>query len=123
MQEERRRVIRVNMKLITFIKVLETGKVQRSLTKDLSGVGLRLVTEQPLSPGTPLEVEMKLPDREGPLTFTAEVVWSKPISEQRKSYEAPTAETGVKFVNVDPKILALIKQYAALNAPPPTSDQ
>ncbi len=119
MGEERRRFIRVDMKLVTFLKVVETGKVQRSLTKDLSGVGLRLVTEQPLSPGTPLEVEMKLPDFDAPLTFTAEVVWSRPISEQRKSYEAPTAETGVRFVNVDAKVLSLIKQYAALNAPPP----
>ena len=121
MGEESRRFIRINVKLMAFLKVLETGKVQRALTKDLSGVGLRLVTEQPLNPGTPLEVEVPLPDRGAPLTFTAEVVWSKPISEQRKSYEATTAETGVKVVNVDPTVLALIKQYAAMNAPPPQS--
>ena len=106
--------------LVQFLQIRGI-KVQRSLTKDLSGVGLRLVTEQLLNPGTSLEVEIKLPDRGAPLTFTAEVVWSKLISEQRKSYDATTAETGIKFVNVDPKVLALIKQYAAMNAPPPQS--
>ena len=118
MGQERRQFIRVNMRLVTFMKVLETGKVRRTLTKDISGTGLCLVTEDVLKPETQLEIEMKLPDFASAMTFTAQVVWSKAIPGTYKSYEFPGAETGVRVVKIDPKHAALIRQYAAVNAPP-----
>ena len=119
MDQERRQFIRLNTRLTVIFKNLKTGKVRRALTKDLSGAGMGLITEEILAPGTPLEMEIKLPDREAPITFQAEVVWSKPVGGPRKSYENPTAETGVKFVQVDPHDQKLLMLYARLNAPPP----
>ena len=115
---ERRKFIRVNTRLTAIFKNLKTGKVRRALTKDVSGLGLCLVTEEILEPGTLLGVEIKLPDREAPITFTAEVVWSRPIMLSRKSYENPTGETGIRFLGIDPKDQKLLRAYATINAPP-----
>ena len=103
---------------MAFIKYLDTGKVRRALTKDVSAGGVCLVTEELLKPGTQLGVEIKLPDREAPVTFTGEVVWSKPIGGSGKSYENPTAEIGVKFVDIDPNDQKLVMLYARMNASP-----
>ncbi len=119
MQPERRHLIRLRTKLTTVFKIVKTGKVRRGLTKNFSGVGICFVSEELLAPGEALEIELKLPDRNTPITFSAEVVWSYPVGEPPKSYEAPTIETGVKFVAVDSKDVAILRQYAALNALPP----
>jgi len=119
MNAERRQFIRAPSRLIVIFKNLKTNKVRRALTKDISASGLGLITEELLEPGTPLEIEVKFPDCASPMMFAAEVVWSRPVGEPRKSYQNPTAETGVKFVRIEPKDQVLLKQYAALNAPPP----
>lgn len=119
MSDERRHAGRTPARIMTFMKFPKTGKVQRVLTKDISAVGLRIVTEGVLESGTTLEVEMTLPDGSPPIGFTVEVVWSQAIQEPRKSYEIPTAETGVKFVTIDPKQLSLIRQFVAFNTPLP----
>ena len=118
MGEEQRRFIRIHSRLMTFIKFPDTGKVRRALTRDVSAGGICLVTEELLKPGTPLEVELKLPDRDSPIRFTAEVMWSKPVGEPHKSYENPTAETGVRFVTIDPNDQKQLMLYAKVNAPP-----
>ena len=118
MGEEQRRFIRVPSRLNAIFKVVKTGKVRRALTKDISAGGVCFITEELLEPGTALEVELKLPDREAPITFLGEVAWSRPIGPPPKSYQNPTSEAGIKFVSIDPKDRALIMQYAKLNAPP-----
>jgi hypothetical protein len=117
MGREDREFIRVNVRLLTWLK-FPNGQVLRSLTKDVSGAGVCVVTEGTVEPGTLLEVEIKLPDREAPIKFMGGAVWSKAVAEPAKAYQAPTAETGVRFVSIDPKEQALILQYAKLNAIP-----
>ena len=119
MGEEQRRFIRVTGRLVAVVKIVKTGKVRRALTRDISAGGICFVTEEILEPGTALEVELKLPDRDAPILFLGEVAWSRPIGPKPKSYQDPTAETGIKFVSIDPKERELIVQYAKLNAPPP----
>ena len=119
MAQERRRAPRTGMRLTTWIKFPKTGKVLRVLTNDFSGVGLRLATDEPLTPGTTLGMEIKLPDREQTVQATVEVVWSRAAELTSESHESSTAETGVKFVSIDSKDLATIRQYAMLFAPPP----
>jgi hypothetical protein len=121
MEQEQRQVIRLGVRLLTWVKFLSTGKVHRALTRDIGSGGLCLVMEGVIEPGTKLELEIKLPDREAPITATAEVVWSRSIGEPAKSYQGQTAEIGVKFVNIDSKDRSLIMQYARLNALPPGS--
>ena len=118
MGEEQRRFIRVISRLTAVVKIAKTGKVRRALTKDISAGGICFVTEELLEPGTALEVELKLPDRDAPIAFLGEVSWSRPIGPAPKSYQNPTAETGVKFISIDPKERDLIMLYAKLNAPP-----
>ena len=118
MREERRRFIRTTTRLLTFYKVPSTGQVRRALTRDISGGGLSCVTETLLKPGTALEVEVKLPDRETPITFTVEVVWSKPVGGESTNPQNQTAETGMKIVKINPKDQTLLVQYATLHAPP-----
>ena len=119
MDHERRRFARIPIRLTAVFKNLSSAKVQRTLTKDIGGEGMCLITEGTMEPGTKLEVEIKLPDRDIPIIAAMEVVWSRPVGEPRKSYELPTAETGVKFVRMDQKDLALVMQYARLNTLPP----
>ena len=119
MGQEQRRFIRVTSRLAAVVKIVKTGKVRRALTRDISAGGICVVTEELLEPGTALEVEVKLPDREAPITFLGEVSWSRPIGPPPKSYQTPTSEAGVKFVSIDPKEQDLIMLYAKLNAPPP----
>ena len=119
MAEERRRFIRVSAKVLTFYKIVSTGKVRRVLTSNIGGGGLSFGTETLLEPGTRLEVEMKLPDREGPIMFTADVVWSRLIEGATGPLQDTTAETGVRIVTIDPKDQKFLLQYAVVNAPPP----
>ena len=104
---------------MAFIKFLDTGKVQRVLTKDIGGGGLRFSTEAGLPVGTPLEVEMTLPDGDAPIRFTVEVVRSRLLEAQRGSARTPPpAETAVRIITIDPKAHRLLMQYATLNALP-----
>ncbi|MBI4342250.1 MAG: PilZ domain-containing protein [Candidatus Omnitrophica bacterium] len=118
MSEERRRFIRVRSRLIAFLKFPETGKVRRALTLDVSAGGARLVTEEVLAAGTPLEIELKLPDREAPIRCTAEVVRSVPMPGEGGAARNPTAETAIRFTQIDPRDHAELTFYAKLNPPP-----
>ena len=121
MGEEHRRSVRARVRLVTLVKLLSTGKVHRVLTNNVSSGGLSFVATQLIEPSTALELEITLPDRATPMTFTTEVVWSRTIGAPRKSYEDPTVEIGVKFVTINPKDQAALKQYAVMNALPPDS--
>ena len=90
------------------------------MTKDIGGKGVCLVTvtEEEMAPGTPLAVEIRLPDRQAPIAFLGEVVWSMLLVEASARSKRPPAETGIRFVSIDPKDRALIMQFARLNALP-----
>ncbi len=120
MESERREFSRLQERLITFIKIPETGKVHRALTRNLGGFGICVVTEETFAPGASLELELHLPDRKAPLTFTGEVAWSEPINDaaQRQGLSDATREIGIKYVKIDPKDMVFLKQHIAMNLPP-----
>lgn len=119
MRADRRQFIRIRVRLTTFLKLPKTGKVQRALTRDLGTHGLCLITEERFDVGTPLELEIKLPDRQAPIVCTARVVRSNPLGPQDKDdHPSMTAETGVDFVTIDPKDAVALTQFAKLNALP-----
>lgn len=119
MNDDRRRSVRARARLMTIVKNIRTGKAHRVLTNNLSGVGISFASEEHLEPGDKLELEIALPDSATPITCRADVVWVRAVGGPRKSYETPTCEIGVKFVDLAPKAQALFKQYAVMNAPPP----
>lgn len=118
MDGEQRQFIRVKERLLTLITFLTTGKVERALTRDIGAVGVCIMTERVVEPGTQLAVELRLPDRETPITFLAEVRWSRPLSEPREAGTSMAAETGLQFVRVDAKDRSMMMQHAALHALP-----
>ena len=116
---EHRRYLRIRNRLVVLLKDRATGKVHRTLTEDLSAAGLRLVTSEPLEPGTALDGELKLPDRDQAIPFGGMVVWSRLLTGQpRKSYEPPLREIGLSFVRLAAGDQALIDRYARMNALP-----
>ena len=124
MGKEQRQSLRAHSRLTASIKLHPTGEVGTALTKDISGSGVCLLTEQPIEVGTPVEVEVTLPDSEKPVRFLGQVMWSRAVggADQRQP-PAPgqppmAAETGLRFVSVDPKDRTLLVQYAMLNALP-----
>ena len=115
MDLERRGANRSHARLTAIFKHLETGKVLRALTTDLSLKGMRMTTEGTLAVGMRLEIELKLPDRVAPIVCQAEVIWSRSTNEAHKSYEVPPAETGVKFLELTPQDQAAIRHYTAFS--------
>jgi len=118
MDAERRRLRRAPVRLMAIVKVLSTGKAWRALTKDVSGSGMSFVTDEALEPGTPLEIEMRLPDHDSPIRVIAGVVWMRSVKEPKHMYEHFSMEIGVKFVSLSPQDQKLLTQYGTLNAPP-----
>ncbi|MBI2496286.1 MAG: PilZ domain-containing protein [Candidatus Omnitrophica bacterium] len=116
--EERRGEARVRQRLTVLFRALDGQRIGRALTKDIGADGVCLITEGVLEPGTQMELEVRFPDREQPITLAAEVVWSKLLDQPAKSYETPTAETGLKFVRIDPRDRSFIVQYVMLNTSP-----
>lgn len=117
--EERRRQIRLSTRLNATVTNVTTGAVQQALTKDISGAGVCLITDDMIDTGTPLSIAFHLPDLGTPVTFLGDVVWSMLILAPGGSTKNPPAETGIRYVSIDPKVRAAIVQYARMNALPP----
>ena len=116
--EERRQFVRLDTRLEASCTTLPGGKVQRIVTKDISGGGVCVFTDQVLSPGTQLQVAMTLPGREEPINFIAQVVWSEPYEVIGKSERRRAVETGVRFIEISPKDQAAIMQHVILSLQP-----
>jgi len=117
MSEEHRKFVRLRSRLTTILTLPSTGQAQRALTRDVGEIGVCVVAEAPYEPGTPMAVEMKLPDYPSPVKFLAQVMWCKLTGRGRKGQRS-MAEIGLRFVSIDPKARSLITQYAKLNALP-----
>ena len=120
--QNRRESPRVPLRLTLFIRNAATGQAWRVLSNDVSGLGARFTTEEQLEVKTPLEVKIKLPDQAASITCKAEVVWSRIVTPAQKSYEWPMTEVGIGFLDLAPKDRTVLKQYSAMNAPPPDTD-
>jgi len=121
MGQERRRSVRLDMRLPTTLKDQRTASVEQAFTKDISGQGMCLLTRETLTPGAHLGVEIKVPDLKTPVAFDIEVVWSRPLADPPPRATPHQAEAGVRFVRIDPKDRTLIMLYARLHTLPPRS--
>ena len=115
---ERRRFVRLGLRLNLSYRILQTKKVGSSLTHDLSAGGVRFVAEHPLEPGTQLECAIRLPDRSEPVRFIGTVVWSQPARNADKMVATGASEVGVQFTEIDSQTQSLIQQYATMYPPP-----
>ena len=112
---ERRRLVRLESRLPTVFTVDQTTRELRAWTRDLGGAGVRFITEERLEPGTLSAMGLSLPYRDRPISFLAQVVWSRPTYEGRKSDQEPQVEVGVKFVKIAAPDRSAIVQYAKMS--------
>jgi hypothetical protein len=73
--------------------------VYHAVTKDISEGGLSLMEDQPFAPGTHVEIFLKLPQFNRPITLLAEVVRAGSF-----------LETGVTMYNAGVKLLAINRE-------------
>lgn len=100
-------------------KDLSSGTDYTALTRDISEYGICLVLKEMLSPGTPVEVTLRLPDRDKPVKFLGDVVWSAyKYDHERNTKELPV-EMGIQYVSIDTKDRSLLLQFVKLNPLPP----
>ena len=116
--EERRQFVRLDTRLETHCTVLPSGKPQRGVTKNIGGGGICLFADRPLEAGTRLQVAMKLPGREAPVNFTAEVVWSEQCEIIGKTQRQQSVEIGVRFVEIAPQDRDTVMQHVILSHQP-----
>lgn len=120
MRTDRRRILRVDTRLTTFLTDPTSGKVRRALTRNIGAGGLCVVTEEAMELGTAVRVEVKLPDREQPVACEAVVIWSQSVADSSGGRQVEV-ESGLQFVSINPKDRTMLQYYAKLNPPPPAS--
>ncbi|MBT0653373.1 PilZ domain-containing protein [Geomobilimonas luticola] len=74
-------------------------------TFDLSEGGVCVNTDEPLPVGRVVTLQFFTPKGAAPVTITAEVVWSR---------LEPSAGMGLRFTDLDPTALQVIKEFTAL---------
>lgn len=118
MAQERRQTTRAATELLANVKRLSTGKVSQMLTKNVSDVGLCLLTDEPIARGVQLGIKLQLPTDATPVICTSEVVWIMTPGTSRPAAK-PTVELGVKFVDIQPRDRKRLQQYAVMCTNPP----
>ena len=111
--EERRRFVRLGTQADVAYVVLPGGTAKRTMAKDVSSSGVRLVAEQPLSAGTQLQIAMALPGSERPVNAIAEIVWSQRYEMVGKGDRQPLVEIGARFAEIAPQDQEAITQFLA----------
>ena len=115
--QERRQFIRLPVRLNTRYTIVTTGERAGSLTKDTSGDGIGLFTEALINPGTVLNIEVKFPDRQQPVTFTGQVIWSGKLIHDNPSKTTHKFEAGLRFLKISPEDQQYVLRFSMLNAP------
>lgn len=76
---DRRIFERIPVKLSLRFLDLHSNKESLGQTQDISAKGIGLLTEEKLSPATPLEMWLQIPDKGDPLYTRGNVVWSDKV--------------------------------------------
>ena len=93
--------------------VLPSGTMRDAEAKDVSGGGLRLVTDAPIASGEQLQVAIQLPGQEQPVNAIAETVWSRTAQMSGRTEQPRTVETGVRFTEISPTDHDALISYVA----------
>lgn len=112
--EERRKFVRLDTRLDVNYVVLPSGTAQRTVTKDIGGGGICMIVERQLPLGSRLQVALKLPDREQPINFIGEVMWSEPYEVIGKSEHRKAVECGLRFVEIAPADQEAVMRHVIL---------
>lgn len=108
MTPERRKFVRLSAPIGVKYSRVRSTKSQTSLSRDISGGGVRLWVMDPLEAGELVELEITLPNLVGqPILAKGEIVWSRAESDSTKTQR----EIGVKFLDIQPEDLNRLFHY------------
>src|SRR5215813_9788018 len=74
------------------VEVVSPVEVRGLVTSNIGGGGLSIPMSEPPEAGVVLQLSIRVPQREAPISATAEVVWRRP---------PPAGEIGVRFTKID----------------------
>lgn len=94
---ERRKYIRVGKSLLVSYTVIDAAEGYReTVTRNISGGGIRLPLKEKLAIGTLLKLELELLKEKKRIQLEAKVIWIRPNPEDKGfPYEA-----GIEFINI-----------------------
>lgn len=99
---EKRRFVRLDINSRLNFQFMESGsekpvvKYATGNVKNLSVEGVCFSSDKEIKPGSRIELEIFLPNGKAPIKIKGEVVWSKPIKNDKET----VFDTGVKLINV-----------------------
>ena len=116
--DERRHFVRLDTSLEVSYTELPTGASKQTVSKNIGGGGVCLFADKTFGPGTHLQVAMRLPDREQPVNFTGEVVWSEAYEVIGKGGRQRSVEVGLRFLEISPQDHEAVMQHVILTLQP-----
>jgi hypothetical protein len=108
--KERRTCIRIDARLRTTYRLLGSHHNVNSVTRDISAIGISLLTEIPFAPSVVLQIDVELPVRGRTVSLICRVVWSQPLVLPDKALEPRLFETGGFLLDIAPDDQALLMQ-------------
>ncbi len=106
--EEKRKFIRLELPIEVKYRISIDPVVEnKSLSKDISAGGLRMILKEKLPPGLLLEIKINIPDDERLISTSGEIVWQDEIVIDREV----KYETGIRFVNISTEDREKISRY------------
>ncbi len=114
MADERRKLPRLKSRLNLSYVIEGTDQKGSALATDVSGGGVRFLSEHPLALGHRVELVLQLPDRAQPIQCEGEVVWSRPSVSHGAG-----CDVGVRFIKIQEQDQRWVAQYARLYAGSP----
>ncbi|MGH7740062.1 MAG: PilZ domain-containing protein [bacterium] len=85
----------------------QVSPLYEAVTKDISLGGLSIVSDQPISVGSVVEVGLSLPNYQMTLKFLAEIVRTEPFVEMGRSMQ----RSGVKTLAINQEDVTRMEQY------------
>lgn len=94
-ENDRRNVERLNISLD--VRYAINGEINKVKSLDVSTEGVRLLLTDRLEKGTPLSLEVKLPDYKNTVKLNGEVIWAEESIADEKKTNKRLFATGIKF--------------------------
>lgn len=107
---EQRKFVRLHAPLGVHYRIIQKNKKTREVSswlKNISGGGVRIVTQHPLKTGELLHLKIQIPHLEEPTEAVGEVVWVNSNGKDGQQIH----EAGIRFCDVDPAELNKILEY------------
>ena len=103
-----RRGVRIAFECVVIVKKKDTSLVFRTQTENLSIGGVCVILEKGLPKGTPVDIELYLPDLSIPVYGNGRIAWSAKRNEyvKRKPLQF---DTGIEFIEMADQDKARLK--------------